>query len=84
VREFLFKGGAVVGNGSISQVRPEDKMAADLQNGGIIVLLVSTTSEIISDGEMDIDKIGHALTVEVIQVSGIHNTHYLNISLETS
>jgi hypothetical protein len=27
----LFKGGAVIGNGPISQVRPEDKMAADLQ-----------------------------------------------------
>jgi hypothetical protein len=30
------KGGAVVGGGSSSQVRPEDKMAADLQNGNII------------------------------------------------
>jgi hypothetical protein len=38
VWEFLFKGRAVIGNGSISQVRPEDKMAADLQNGDIIVL----------------------------------------------
>jgi hypothetical protein len=36
--EFLFKDGAVTGNGSISQVRPEDKMATDLQNGDIIVL----------------------------------------------
>jgi hypothetical protein len=25
------RGGDVIGNGSISQVRPEDKMAADLQ-----------------------------------------------------
>jgi hypothetical protein len=37
--EFLFKGGAVIGSGSISQVKPEDKMATDLQNGDIIVLL---------------------------------------------
>jgi hypothetical protein len=38
-REFLLKGGAVIGNGSISQeVRPEDKMATDLQNGDTIVL----------------------------------------------
>jgi hypothetical protein len=30
-REILVKGGAVIGNGSIFQeVRPEDKMAADL------------------------------------------------------
>jgi hypothetical protein len=36
--EFLFKGRTVIGNGSISQVRPEDKMATDLQNGDIIVL----------------------------------------------
>jgi hypothetical protein len=36
--EFLFKGGAVIGNGSISQVRPEDEMATNLQNGDIIVL----------------------------------------------
>jgi hypothetical protein len=31
-------GRAVIGGGSISQVRPEDKLAADLQNGDIIVL----------------------------------------------
>jgi hypothetical protein len=37
-RNFCFEGGAVVGNGSISQVRPEDKMATDLQNGDIITL----------------------------------------------
>jgi hypothetical protein len=29
--EFLFKGGAVIWNGSISQVRPQDKMATNLQ-----------------------------------------------------
>jgi hypothetical protein len=38
VREFLFKFGDVVGGGSISQVRPEGKMATNLQNGDIIVL----------------------------------------------
>jgi hypothetical protein len=42
-QEFLFKGRAVIGNGSISQVRPEDKIAADLQNGDIIVLSPSIT-----------------------------------------
>jgi hypothetical protein len=36
--EFLFKGGAVVRGGSISQVRPEDKMATNSQNGDITVL----------------------------------------------
>jgi hypothetical protein len=36
--EFLFEGGAVTGNDSISQMRHEDKMATDLQNGDIIVL----------------------------------------------
>jgi hypothetical protein len=34
-RNFCFK---VIVGGSISQVRPEDKMATDLQNGDIIVL----------------------------------------------
>jgi hypothetical protein len=34
----FFLGRAVIGGGSISQVRPEDKLAADLQNGDIIVL----------------------------------------------
>jgi hypothetical protein len=38
-REILLKGGAVIGDGSIFQeVRPEDKMATNLKNGGIIVL----------------------------------------------
>jgi hypothetical protein len=37
-QEFLFKVGAVIGDSSISQVRPEDKMATDSQNGDIIVL----------------------------------------------
>jgi hypothetical protein len=32
------EGRAVIGNGSISQVRSEDKMATKLQNGDIIVL----------------------------------------------
>jgi hypothetical protein len=41
VWEFLFKGRVVIGNGSISQVRPEDKMATNLQNGDIIVLSIS-------------------------------------------
>jgi hypothetical protein len=36
--EFLFKVGVVIGIDSISKVRPEDKMSANLQNGGIIVL----------------------------------------------
>jgi hypothetical protein len=40
VREFLFKGRAVIANDSISQVRPKDKMATDLQNGDIIVLSI--------------------------------------------
>jgi hypothetical protein len=38
VWEFLFKVGDVVGGSSISQVRPEDKMATNSQNGEIIVL----------------------------------------------
>jgi hypothetical protein len=37
-QEFLFKGTAIIGNGSISKARPEDKMATDLQNGNIIIL----------------------------------------------
>jgi hypothetical protein len=43
VGEFLFKDGAVIGNGSISQVRPEDKMATNLQNGDIIVLSMTSS-----------------------------------------
>jgi hypothetical protein len=38
MQEFLFKGGAMVGVGSISHVRPEDKMAGNSENGDIIVL----------------------------------------------
>jgi hypothetical protein len=38
VREFLFKVGAVTGNGSIPQVRPEDTMAADLQMVTLLLL----------------------------------------------
>jgi hypothetical protein len=37
-QKFLFNEGDVIENGSISQVRPDDKMATDIQNGGIIVL----------------------------------------------
>jgi hypothetical protein len=45
----LLKGWAVIGNGSIFQeVRPEDKMATGLENGGIIVLSVPNRIELLA------------------------------------
>jgi hypothetical protein len=68
VWEFLFNGRTVVGSGSISQVRPEDKMAADLQNGDIIVLSLK-------------EKILNAFTTKKHQVFKLDQYNYPDLNI---
>jgi hypothetical protein len=56
-REFLLKGGAVIGGGSISPVRPEDKMATGSQNGNIITLLKRIKLGINNRGKLENSQI---------------------------
>jgi hypothetical protein len=55
------RGRAVIGSGSISQVRPEDKMAADLQMATLLFYHSPIFSLILMKVEAEDQKLGQSI-----------------------